>query len=463
MGLFSFKLTSNRLFTINVEILINSELREYPAEIHIIDSEVEIVVYETAKTGLLNEFANWIFSKRDYRLFKDHVKLTLNGDNPVLKKIDYSRSEILGMTTGFNLGTQRSHAVSIKLSEIAVHLSQEDEDLENSKIYLNNQGFELVKDFYSPLNKLVNDNLVYNRRVNQDSFYNLGQSRFRPEFEFNYTDSIHESITEINKVPIITFHHKNDLDEIELTNYLNIACKATSFYLGINVDYDYACINLKGKQIFIFKTPSPQIVKRISSLNHLLSVRGTDGFLNLNWAQGYLKNRKKLDKMISSFIQARNLDHNSKFLVLYNILEIASAGIKRNSEEFNLIVSVREKTRIYKNAFQLLKETIVQDEHKMFRNKWEYVQKKLVYKPMKNNMRQFLIESDLPVEKFPVEVNDLLEMRNKITHGSVSSINSQKLIKANQLLYTISSLLILNLLEIKDWKFPESLLKQNGV
>ena len=71
---------------------------------------------------------------------------------------------------------------------------------------------------------------------------------------------------------------------------------------------------------------------------------------------------------------------------------------------------------------------------------------------MKNQLVSFLESQNLDPKTFPVKIDDLKDLRNNITHGSISKVNTEQLRQANILLYRISGILILNLMGIKDWK-----------
>ncbi len=59
--------------------------------------------------------------------------------------------------------------------------------------------------------------------------------------------------------------------------------------------------------------------------------------------------------------------------------------------------------------------------------------------------------------KFQITVNRLKKIRDNITHGSIDKINQNQLEKANILLYRITGILILNLLQIKEWELDTEL------
>lgn len=415
------------------------------------DKNIELKVYFLETTELSTKLFNWSTDNRNWDRLSLFTEIKVSDEENDLLEINTQNSKITGLKSG-ELDHYGNSYFSIILDSISISKAPISSLENNAKIYLNKQGFDLVKGFYSVFSQIENDKFDMQRMKGMDKFYELENSRFRPEFEFNTSDNTNNSKPFIEKIPIINFKLKNEVKESEVINYFLVACKVTSFYLGINIDFYQGEINLKDKRIIVFRTLKNQFIKEISSLNHFLDVRGTNGFLSLEWQPGFSENKDKIIKAIDNFVTARLLDENSKFLVLYNSIEVCMNGFKPKAKKFILNVSEKEKRKIYEEVFKLLKDTIRSADQLEFKNKWENAKKNLVYKPMDSPLQQFLIENNIPIGDLIISTSKMKKIRNNIIHGSLEKIDSNELETANFQLFKINTLLIFNLLGIKNWK-----------
>lgn len=415
------------------------------------DKNIELKVYFLETTKLSTKLFNWSSDNRNWDRLSLFTEFKVSDKENDLLEINTQNSRITGMKSG-ELDQYGNSYFSIILDSISISKAPISGLENNAKIYLNKQGFDLVKGYYSVFIQVENDKFDMQRMKGMDKFYELENSRFRPEFEFITSDNTNNSKPFIEKIPIINFKLNNQVKECEVLNDFLVACKITSFYLGINVDFYQGEINLKDKRIIVFKTLKNQFIKEISSLNHFLDVRGTNGFLSLNWQPGFSENRDKIIKAIDNFVTARLLDENSKFLVLYNSLEVCMNGFKPTAKKFILNVSEKEKRKTYEEVFKLLKNTIRSADQLEFKNKWENAKKNLVYKPMDSPLQQFLIENKIPISDLIISTSKLKIIRNNIIHGSLEKIDSNEVETANFQLFKINTLLIFNLLGINNWK-----------
>ena len=132
-------------------------------------------------------------------------------------------------------------------------------------------------------------------------------------------------------------------------------------------------------------------------------------------------------------------------------------GKKTTEPKFTEILSQDEKTEKYNKALSILLQTVTKKEHCDFENKWKGIINKLEYKPIKSPIKTFLLNQELPIYEFPITVGQLIEIRNKLIHGSIDKVKPTKLEKANTFLYRIAGILILNLLGLKDWELDTNL------
>lgn len=311
-------------------------------------------------------------------------------------------------------------------------------------------GFNIVSEFYASLWG-SNGEFKINRMKGMDEFYQIGKAEFRPEFNFVFADDKRNSETKITKEPMLKFRYKENITEEEAIKYAEIICLLASFYNHLKIDYTLSRIHLLQHTIIIKKIHKKSIADSFGGLSEFKNYWDFHKFMQSNWKQHALKNFKKLSKVIELFNQSLAVDNSSSFLIRFNIIEICMGGIKITDEKFQSDLSETGKQKIFSEASTILLKMIKPNDHKDFLAKWEAVKNKLAYKPMKSPLLTFFKSQKLTPSKFPISVDEIKDIRDKITHGSINKIKHDKLEKANKLLYRITGILILNLLGIDEW------------
>jgi hypothetical protein len=116
-----------------------------------------------------------------------------------------------------------------------------------------------------------------------------------------------------------------------------------SFYYHTFIDYSFARIHLTDKVITIKKITNPQLTKHISpGLWAAKSYHNFNDFLKSDWQTSAFKNKKKLQKVIEKLNQSLIINDSSRFLILYNIIEICMGGNKKIKPKFNLILDEKK-------------------------------------------------------------------------------------------------------------------------
>ena len=155
--------------------------------------------------------------------------------------------------------------------------------------------------------------------------------------------------------------------------------------------------------------------------------------------------------------QAYLLDSESKFLLLYNILEISKNQTKSIRDKFKFEVSKKECKSTFQKISKELTLMINSEEREDFTNKlnsvWNSI---LVYKPILNPIKELLELNNIDTEKFPLSIEQIKKIRDNLTHGS-SNQNLDELLLANKLLFIIDGILILNLMDISEWSLENSI------
>jgi hypothetical protein len=411
--------------------------------------EIELRIYYESKTYFGRKLSLWA-SKINWKDFGSFITSSDENQNHRLKKVDFSNSSLLGITTGTAQIEGNLEYVSINIDSIKMYWSPSETEQNSAEFYFNDNGFNIVSEYYAPLFGSEGEFKI-SRMKGLDEFYKIGMSEFRPEFEFPYKDNKNGRESKITKEPILKFRYKEAISELEVYKYAEIIRLLASFYLHCEVDYSFSRIRMPQFTITLKKI---QKVKQTSNSTGLASFKiywNFHEFMKSNWEQFAFNNFLKLSKVIDLFNQSFQVDDNSMFLIRYNIIEICMGGNKIKEEKFQFNVGNAEKNKIYKEVTLLLLRTIKPEDHKDFLKKLKVAKDKLTFKPMKSPLLIFLENQRLMPSTFPLSLDEIKGIRDSLTHGSLDKINHCQLEKANTLLYRITGILILNLLGISEW------------
>ena len=435
-----------------------SELCQKTHHAHLISrgNEIEIRIYFQSKTYFDRKLSRWL-SEGNWKKIGLKIQVENESVNDRVLKIDLSETHFLRYNTGSNQIKDNLNYVSIFIDSVKIYWNPEKEYKNSAEFYLNEAGFKMVSEFYTPLS-CCDGKFKISRKNGTDSFFQFDKGEFRPEFKFVYSDSNSASETKIIKEPYLNFKLNKNVTEKETMEYAEIACFISSFYFHSLVDYSFARIHLSDKTITIKKVIEPQILKPTSTGLWGAKYYGDfNSFLQLDWQKSSFKNTMKLKKVIEKFNQSLMVNGSSEFLIRYNIIEICMGGHRKIKSQFNVILDKKDLDDKYDEALNILIETVDNNELEDFIIKWKNVKRNMIYKPMISPLEKFLQSQKLKPDEFPIKLNKLVQMRSDFTHGSINSIKPEQLEKANILLYRISIILILNLLGIDKWELDTEL------
>ncbi|MFW5891658.1 MAG: hypothetical protein ACOCUI_05515, partial [bacterium] len=229
-------------------------------------------------------------------------------------------------------------------------------------------------------------------------------------------------------------------------------CLGLSFFAKSKIDYSYARIILTKKEIEIYQVNNPQVQKPWFNLFPFSINWNLHEFLKYNWVASALKNKQKLDVAINKFLQSQIVDGRSRFLLLYNVIEMCKSNNKKVSEKFVLAVKEDKKKEIFDSALEILLKAISKDEHEEFEKKWNSICKNIDFKPHQGVLKEYLESIGVDVSKKSKDLEKAIQMRNNITHGSIKKVKEAELISLNKMLWKLAGISILELLGIKEWK-----------
>lgn len=421
----------------------------HPAHLYSHDNEIELRIFYNDKTYFGEKIATWT-QKIDWGKFGSFMKITNEKKNDRLQKIDLSEAKLCGMQNSTSNYDGKSKYVVIKIDSMKLYWYPIKELLNTAEFYLHDVGFRVVEPFYSILFG-YDGNFKISRMNGMDAFYKLDKSEFRPEFNTVSRDKRENRVATVIKEPKIQFKYNRKVTEAEAIFYGDIVCHLASFFHHIKIDYSLRRIHLKEHTITIKKIAQKNFIDTRGSLWGFNIHWDFHKFLQSDWQKDTLKNFKLLSKTIELFNQALLVDSNSEFLIRYNIIEICD-NRKQVNEKFNFILKGNEKKKKYNESLDILLETVSNNEHELFKSKWNSLSGKFDNKPMISPLVSFLESQKLKTSEFPIPVSKLKELRDNITHGSIENVDAELLRKANLFLYRINGILILNLIGITEWK-----------
>lgn len=436
---------------------INAEINKvHHAHLYTKQDEIELRILFDENTGFGRAFMDWS-SKIDRQKFGSFLKIEVTKiqRNERLQKVDLSEAKLIGCTNNTKFYEQENKYISVRIDSVKFYWDANENKKYTAEFYLDDKGFRVVEPFYSlltPKTWFKNDgNFNIGQMNDSKKFYKLGNSTFRPEFNFVSRDNKKNRVATVTKEPKIQFKHNNGITEKNAVFYGDIVLMLASFYHHIKIDYIYSKIYLPDNKITIKKLEQ----KNFFDINGDLSGFGLDWdlnkFLQSSWQKETLENHKLLSKAIKLFNQSHIVDDYSTFLIRYNIIEICDKQ-KSENVKFTLALNKKQTKAKQNEALNRLLETINENEHEEFKKRWQNVQSLLQNKPMKNQLVTFLKSQNLDPQTFPIKLDELKKLRDNITHGSIDKVNAEQLRQANILLYRISGILILNLMGIKNWE-----------
>lgn len=339
---------------------------------------------------------------------------------------------------------------SIYLTSVCIIKNNEHkQNINQGKVYLNANGLQIVNEFYSIFSNLKDRNVFEIKRMKgMVDFYDCNNLKFRPELEFVWKDQRNSEEFTIKKIPIINYSFENESYE-SAKEKIEIICKFISFCFGIRLSYTNLHFRTVDNVYYFcnYETLDHNYNSKFSPIFRFLRENcRIEKILNTDWFNYYESKTKKLDKAIGNYLHSREVDGSSKFLLLFNIIEIFN--VKQEVEKFELN---ELKEANFKKALELIEETLVdKSDADLLRDKWKWSANKLIQKPIKSPLEETLKTNCINTEEFGFSFKTLKEVRDKLTHGSVSSIKEERLKEYTYAMAKISISLILAQLGFKE-------------
>lgn len=379
--------------------------------------------------------------------------------NQDLIGLDFLQSNITTSTSGSNQTLNSEQYISIEIDFVKFIFHPYHELKNTAEFYLNDNGFNLVAEYYSVLWQNNNVNFSYTRMEGTSSSYKIGEIAFNPEFNFYSKDSRGKEISTIHKEPKFQLSFTDNTTEDEIMDTFKLISLLASFYYKRTIDFRMAKIHLASRKI-VFRKKLFELSdkEKKSTLFPIYRVRDIDEIFNkINITTVENDQLKKLELIVKKFNQSDIVDIRSSILLRFAILEICKGGTKDTKQkefhfsENNRSLSKKERTALLDNARNLILEKIDTSEQKEFITKWTSSINKIITKPMRSPFIEYLESIEFEPNNFDFNFSKIKSIRDSLTHGSTEKYTEVELIKCNSMLYRINIGLILNQFGIENW------------
>ncbi len=404
-------------------------------------------------------FSEWL-KRINWSNIGEHFQATKIKESDI-HNLDFSQSNVIGFKSGSNQYINAEKYVAIELDWIKFLRKPNEEKTGSAEFYLNDNGFSLVKEYYSVLWQDKEETFSYKRMQDVSDSHRIGDITFNPEFNFYSHDSRDESQSTIHKEPKFQLSFSGDKTDEEILKAFKWLSLSSSFYYKRVIDFTTARIHLHNNTIVIRKKCSDLTDKSDKmGLWPVYKVRNIDAFYKK--LPTYLaiedEHLKRLELIVRKFYQANLVDIRSSILLRFAILEICNSANKKTSkpQRFNFIengeiLSKKGRTKLLTQARDLILDKVNETEKDEFTSKWSSSIEKIIVKPMRSPFVQYLESIGFKPDDFTVDFATIKSVRDAITHGSTEGYSEHELLRCNQMLYRINIGLILHQLRVKDW------------
>lgn len=353
--------------------------------------------------------------------------------------IDFSESKLLTYS-----GSSHSPYISFLINKVQYSYNIESE--ENGAVFwLNKAGHTFVQDYY---------NIAWGKALPERKNilpHDVLESQFLPLFEFINSDNKNEQEIKIRKVPIVKWRKLSTWHSV--IQYNTWICQLASIYYGNNINYTHARIDIDGRRTIIYQMLSDSNLKPQNTFLFFNGLQQIYKFLDtVSYSQIKIYS-KQFTTISERFIQSRYLDGSTRYLVLYNILELCQNvyGKKKKNKSNNKAVKtvITGKTELLRNHFTTKFNQIIEDIEdpivkQSIKARYNAACSALNREPSGKTMLKFIEEQGFDIDRIREYTNeDIFKLRNQIMHGSSMGISDT----INDILSFIGKVLILRVLE----------------
>lgn len=408
---------------------------KYDAELLINEKDVRKIllkIFFKDEEYLADKIIRWDNYNNDVNLLDKFKVVEINQPDNLLN-IDFSNYNTTGMTRSSSYFENGIQFFIIKLNGVVKIFNNVEKNI--SEFYLNDQAFQLIEsNFRYNINfPFGNESFKLNANNNIKEFIKFNNIRFKPEHNFFNSSNLDETEIKIKKEPKISVEYSG-VDEIDIRNNILLLCSLYSFYSKQKIDFFFSRTYTADKLFLEFRdienisVKNPSGFFRFDFYNNPLNL-----ILNVD-SSHLLNNKEFVINVISRFNYSLSTDGESRFMILYNILEQIrnqyildskieqeKAGkdpnIKKVIEEYNFLKSKRQTDKFIRKNLEGIKEIISNEHKELFQREIKYKVFPIKVLSMMNQFKSLFTFIELKPDEFELDFEKLKMLRDSIFHG----------------------------------------------
>jgi len=407
---------------------------EYEAEIVINENNVQEIILKiffNHKEYLADKIM-WWNTKNDTNLLSQFkVTEIIQPDN--LIDVDFSNYSTIGMTRSSDFIENGIHYFTIKLNGVIKVFNNKEQG--SSEFYLNNQAFQLIESNYRYNINFPWFDELFELKATSDvkEYIQFNRIKFKPEHNFYNSSQLEENEIKIKKEPKLSVKYSS-LNEQEIKNNIQLICSLYSFYSKQKIDYFFSRIYtdnnlyLEFRHIDNFHVKNPHGFFRFDFYNNPLNL-----IININ-SNHLIENFEFVTNIIDRFNYALSTEGESRFMILYNILEQVrnqyilnkkieqekageNPNLKKVVEEYNFTRSKTQTDKFIKKNLERIKEIISEEHKELFQSEVGHKIFPIKVLSMINQFKSLFTFLEVNPKEFELDFKKLKSLRDSIFHG----------------------------------------------
>lgn len=409
------------------------------------NNEIQLKIFFDEKEYLGEKIMRWNHNN-DLNLIEYFQAIEVIEPKDLLE-IDFLNYRCKGIENSTSFYKDGLKYFTLKLTGIKKIFSNSEKS--ESTIYLNKQSFGLIELNYQYNHHFPWSNEEYNWKPTNKikEYIKFGDISFKPEHNFINSTKNHLEKISIKKEPKLSIEY-NNLNESEIKKHIELICTVYSFYSLENIDFSLSRIYTKDKLYIEIRDVTNSVSKdyhgifRWDFFQNPLNL-----FINVDTTQ-LLENSNFYKKIVERYIYSLNTSGESKFMILYSILEqirnkyildkkieTEKAGdipnLKKVTEEYNFKLSKKQTDKFIKKTLENITEIVSEEDKELFKNEIKYKLTSIKVVSMINQFQSLFDYIKIEPKEHDLDFLELKSLRDSIFHGRPISENLEKLNQIN--------------------------------
>ncbi|MDT0676476.1 hypothetical protein [Autumnicola musiva] len=421
----------------NTEKIFKTELLVDEAK----NNEISLKIFYDDELG--RQIMSWTQFHSDNILKRFHFVDVQEPEN--LKRIEFLDYRVKGMHTSTDFHESGKQFIILKLTGVKKIFYNTYKD--SSIIYLNREAFKLIE-----LNYIYTHSLFWDKEYKWKPVNNIQNNiefnkiSFVPKHKFTHENNSSQKVV-IKKDPIFHIEY-SELKVNDINDHVKLLCKLYSFIIHENIDYSISRIFTENELHVEIKDVTNNEVNSHGLFWFDFGQNPLNFILNVD-SPHLLKNLNFLSKIIDRFNYALRTSDESKFMILYNILEqirneyILSGKIDTNLagekpnlkkvvEEYNFNISKRKTDKFISQSLETIADIISEEDKELFIKEIKFKLTPIKVKSMSNQFKSLFEHLNIKPEEFEIDFKELKSLRDAIFHGRPINENLNALREINR-------------------------------